>query len=128
MSLGDVTRRSSALLLAALFLAGETGWSGIDALAFHPERGARDAAAAPAPRVAGHPVAHLEKPAAPGGHASHCVLGLSTGSARSSARVALDLRTEPAEAVATDVASRSVETRTDLGTQSRPRAPPSRTA
>lgn len=129
MSLRDVPRRSAALLLAALFLAGETGWSGIDALVFHPERGRRDAPPElVAWQIAGHPVALLERPAAPGGHAAHCVLGLSTGSARGSVRVALDIRTEPAEALATDRSSRSVETRTDLGTQARPRAPPLPTA
>lgn len=130
MSARNVLRRGSALLLAGLFLAGELGWSGIDALAFHTDvahhAGSRGVAAPGAAGASG--LTLLTAPTSTGDHAAHCVLGLTTGSARASVSAALQIRLEPAVTLRSDATSCAPGLRTDPGTLALPRAPPAPTA
>jgi hypothetical protein len=129
MSVRDLLRRGTALLLASLFLAGELGWSGVDALAFHTDvhHAAHPSLAASGAGGSGA-LAVLTSRTTSGDHAAHCVLGLTTGSARASGPAALHMRPEPAIALAALPASCVPGLRTEPGTLARPRAPPVRTA
>ncbi len=123
MRLRDLPRRTAALLLALLFLGGELGWSGLDALAFHTE-GVPAGAAASVAVAPGSMAALLAGPTSPGEHGAHCVLGLTTGSARASAPTSLNIHLEPEIAFRVDASVRRGAERSDPGTLARPRAPP----
>jgi hypothetical protein len=124
----DALRRSSGLLLAVLFLAGEIGWSGVDALAFHSGSAHTPPAARTAASPSGPNAVLLGGSRSRGDHAAHCVLGFTTGSARAAGPLALDIRPEPEVALRTEAASARAGSRSDPGTLARPRAPPAPTS
>lgn len=130
MSVLDLLRRGCALALASLFLAGELGWSGLDALAFHTDV-VHHVAPGTASAAGGHGtagLAFLTAQTASGDHAAHCVLGLTTGSARAAGPADLDIRPEPAVSLSSRATSCAPGLRTEPGTLAHPRAPPLRTA
>jgi hypothetical protein len=105
-------RHGGALLLAGLFLTGQTGLSGLDGVLFHS---------------AGRPTyttpVHVESPRAPG-HATHCLLGYTPSAAGVAQPVVRELRLGPAPAVRSAPVPVTPPRRGNAAGRPRPRAPP----
>jgi hypothetical protein len=107
----QLSRRCSALFLACVFLAGESGFSDSDALLFHSH-------------VATRPAAHVESDQAHC-HADHCFAGITPTTVPVPATV-WPLSLAAAPAARRDTAPRSTPRREFAGTHYLSRAPPPR--